>query len=578
MPKKTDTNELPKSLADPKFAQLRELLIGSVKENKKLVLAHYFDGMSEEKRSEYTPFCLEWYKFLKKTCLSEYPYKLPKFFHEGSSVNHAFLAVKTAILACCTQKEIEKVLRENGPALLEAEFEEVMCSRRPAWLADILLWMGGNPALGVWAQQDYWHIYRRFVREKIVKPIKNDLWIRTMFTAMLFDTQDHCDWKAISLFDQLHADPELLETDIWYYFDFARFPNGWNLTSRDGHFSWERETRKGEDWKGTICTLIQSGEMPKQRVIDGCFQSLGRQFSDHESKWYVQLLELLIDRLQISDDELVDDSRYISLLHNLNPAPRALGLKILERLFKSGKIQDGTVVEQAAGILREPAKAKAKKSIGMLEKIAKRNSNLHGEVFHALVEGLQHEAAEIQQASLELLLKYDALNDTAVAESVTRIAESLAPSVRKLLPQTQTTQKTEKTKHYEPLPPSKIAPEKIVPITTFDELLDAATRQAGYSNDMDEFERLLDALSRIGMDKPADFAARTDPLLAQIQKAISGTDILDVAKNKWSVYLGWLKRWHCVLQPGIRMSCFRHRRTNSAGLILVFSSSGSKIM
>ena len=221
---KSNSNELPETLADPKFAELRELLIKSAKETdkmwKKTELAHYFDGMNEAKRNQFAPFCLEWYKFLKKACPNEDSSKLPTFFPEKASVQHAFLAVKTAILACCAQKEIEKVFRENGASFLDNEFEIIMYSRRPSWLSDFLLWITRDTGLFDVGSDDYWRIYRRFIQENIVKSVKDDLWTRTMFTAI----------TGSSIINHLRRNKGLLETDIWELFEFTSFPRNWSLT------------------------------------------------------------------------------------------------------------------------------------------------------------------------------------------------------------------------------------------------------------------------------------------------------------------------------------------------------------
>ena len=434
-------NEIPAELADPKFAEVRQLLIDGAKASdrfeQRIEIGKFFNGMSETHRAELAPFCVGWFHFLKKSCPFGSSLLMPPFFPEKSSVQNAFLAAKVAVIACCSYKDIQKILKDDGGLFIDEPVEVVLHSRQPKWINEFLLFIAQLPGMMDVSSWKYWRIYRKFIQEGIIKPVRNDYWTRTMVPAMLFDTyyDDSGRRKGESLAEQLKNDLGLLESDIWYLFDFERFPTGWNLTSWDAHFSWEKERRKGEDWKGTICTLVQNGEISKERVIDGCFQSLGRPFSDHESKWYAQLLEQMVDRLPILDDELVSDSRYLDLIHNANPTPRSLGLKILERLFKSGKIADKDVISLAAIMFTEPAKGKAKKAVGILEKIAKRNSDLRGDVFQSLLDALQHEATEIQQAAVDLLIKYGGFDDPHISVEVQKIAPSLAASVRKSLPE-----------------------------------------------------------------------------------------------------------------------------------------------
>ena len=539
---KSNCNELPETLADPKFAELRELLIKSAKETgrmwKKTDLAHYFDGMNEAKRSQFAPFCLEWYKFLKKACPNEDSSKLPTFFPEKASVQDAFLAVKTAIIACCSRKEIEKVLTENGARCLDTEVELIMRSRRPEWLSNFLLWIASLTGIMNVGEYDYWYIYRRFVLEKIIKPVKNDLWIRTMFSAMLFATGNNIDSKPKTLLRQLQDDSGLLEREIWELFAFESFPNGWNLTSSDNHFE-----RKGKDWKGTICELVEKKKIPQKRVLDGCFHSLQQPFSDHESKWYVQILEQMIGELPIKDDELVKDKRFLGLLDNPNPTPRTLGAAILERLFKAGKISDSEIVAYAPMLLREIAKTKLKKTLGMLDKIAKKNTNLRSDIFSAVLESLQHESADIQSASLDLLMKYGAFADQKIVDAVKNIAPSLAASVRKQLPGEKEKPAESKTKAVA-LQKSAVKSvsiyEPITPIKNFEELLDLASQLVEGFKEIDDVERLVDGLARLGTERPKDFKEKTASLLARTQKLIEKLEVPHPKdKSKLVIFDDW---------------------------------------
>ena len=308
----------------------------------------------------------------------------------------------------------------------------------------------------------------------------------------------------------------------------------WSLTSCDN----------GNDWKDAFCTLIKKDEIPKARVIDGCFQSLNRPFSDYESKWYAQLIEQLIDRLKISNDELVNDSRYLDLIHNANPTPRTLGAAILERLFKAGKIADKDVIPLAAIMFTEPAKGKAKKVVGMLEKIAKRSCDLRGEVFHALLEALQHEASEIQQAAVDLLLKYDALANPEIEKAVRKIIPSLPITLQKMIPGTNFhTGTNRKTVSDLPVSAPVVAVVKympVEPIQNFSELLDLAVQLVEGFKEIDDVERLVDGLARLGMERPKDFKEKTASLLARTQKLIEKLEVPHPKdKSKLVIFDDW---------------------------------------
>ena len=375
--------------------------------------------------------------------------------------------------------------------------------------------------LSVDAAENFWRAYRRKVRKGHFEPVVNPDLIRAMFSAMIRNAgKDYfTKKKGVSIADQLRGDKALMEYDLWQLFEFTAFPKGWTLTSWDAHFAWIKNDREGEgeDWKGTICELAHNGEIPKERVIDGCFQSLKRPFTDFEAKWYVNLLEQLIDRLPITDEDMKNDQRFLELLDHPNPTPCSLGFAIMERLFKVGKIEENDIVQRSVQLFRNQPKGKIKKLLAMLEKIAKKSIEQRPVIFSSILEALQHESAEIQQASLDFLLKYDAINDTAILEKVRKIMPSLSAVVRKQIPRDQEpksepTAKAKVVAASKPVP-AKIVREPIVPIKDMEELLDVASHLIEKATDADEIERFLDGLSRLGTQKDADFEKKSAPIL-----------------------------------------------------------------
>ncbi len=503
MPKKAiahiESVDLPKSLVDPKFDAVRKLLLESSrtldKYWRKTNVAKFFDGMSEERRSEMAPFCMEWYKFLRKAFPNKYKDTPPLFFPADAEVGHAYHAIKVTVVACCSYPEIQKVLKEDGAFFIDEAVEKVLWSRRPAWSSDFLLFIAQLPGTSDTTSRFYWRLYRQFVKEKIIAPVKNDFWLRTMFSCKMTATQ-------------LKNDPGLLESDIWEFFEFTSFPRNWSLTSIDN----------GNEWKNAIVSLISEKRLDKSRIVDGCFRSIFRPLSDNESKWYVQLLE----RIPFDKDEMQrEEQRFFDLLNHPNPTPRGLGIKILEKRFNGGFLNDKTVLDYIPAVLREPVKAKAKTGITLLEKIAMRNEPLHSKIMQTALEGLKHEAQEIQESTLNFLIKYDGFVCPEVMNSVNNIASSLPASLRMKIPGEDRPKETVSISVSKTTPSTPIAKyESITPIQSFEELLDLATRLVEGFNEIDDLERFLDGLGRLGCDKPEDFDSKSAAILARVQKKI----------------------------------------------------------
>ena len=517
--KETQTTTLPQRLLIPEFAALRKVIL--TKDGR--AVCDYFDGMTEKERQKHAKYCFEWYQTIEKI-----------FFSEGDGIID-----ENGVISYVPQREQQGRLtlrdlrwRSQWPVIATAgwsvlkglrgffvteEFETILRSRRPDWTIHFLEKRAAELDLDFWDRSLEWTVYRRFVHEKIIEPSQADSMTELMFAALSGSryTEIKTGKPGVSVLEELRKDPALIVDGLWNIFEITAFRRNWCFTTHD-HF---------HHWKTAFCELIRDKTLPPDRVLDGCFRAIQRPFSDHHVKWFVQLLERLIAEMPINEDVLAGDPRFLSLLELSQPSPRGLGLAILERLLKKDKIDLRGIAGRLVPLLREEARSKPKKVLVILEKIARQRSDLRHEVFDTLLEGLRHETAEIQDASLNLLIGFDAMNDAATCDSVRKMADDLAASVRKrladFLPAT--------SKPTKPMPVTEeiaglratgqsleAVREPIVPICNFDELLDLAIRLAESAHDPDEIERLLDGLSRLGYEEPEDFERKTAPLLKRI--------------------------------------------------------------
>lgn len=500
---KREPVEIPQSLADPKFEEVRKMLLECSRETdkhwSKTTVANFFNAMTEKRRAEIAPFCMKWYNYLRKTCPNQYRDKLPPFFPSNASVQHAFLAVQIAVLACCSREEAQKVFREVGAAsFIEKAVEQVLRFRKAPWTSEFLLFIAGLPGILEMTSDDYWRIYRRLVKLEIAKPIHAELWIRCMFS---------CGMSTKSL----KNDPQLLDSDIWAVFELSSFTGNWSPTTYDN----------GHGAKKAFVALIAEGLLDKQRVIDGCFQSLSQPFTDHQTKWYVQLLELI----SLNEEEMRrEERRFLDLMNHPNPTPRGLGIRIFESRFKKGLLDEQLALEYAPIILRESVKSKAKIGLAILDKIAAKNIPLRPKAVRAAIEGLRHEHPEIQDATLKLLLKYDGFSDPEIVRQVQSLSDLLPISIRKMIPETGRSAKpTAAQKSTTLVPDAPAKDHSITPVRNFEELLDLAAQLVEGFREIDDLERFLDGLARFGNDKPEDFAQKTAPLLKRTKTLIAST-------------------------------------------------------
>ena len=537
MSKNETSSNLPKHLDSPDFVEFRK----AIQSTDEMSIVEYFDAMPEKDRQRHAKYCLDYCKAVEKEYIGT-PLETIRDPNEdgfvGTTIQHSAKGMK---LAEIWQKAKSSVVATSSWATLKNvnwfyeldEIGPILRSRRPEWTLDFLAKIIGGIELH-FRMEPYWDIYRNFYREGIIQPKRFDSITELMF-AVLSGSRFTERWKrekgenVSNVMAGLKNDPDLIKNELWHVFEIEAFRRNWCYTTHDAF----------NLWKETFCELIANGKIPQNRVIDGCFQALTRPFTDHQLKWFVQLLDMLIEKHLITDDELADDAgRYLGLLDHIHATPRALGLKIVERLLKINRVPVGETVPRLGVMLREPVKAKAKKTLTLLDKIAKGNEKFHGEICLAAIEGLQHELAEIQQMTLDLLLKYRAFDDPALNDAVQKIGPALAASVRKNLPQSEITAKQEIAKKI--LPPKSEIPvtrEILKPIQTFDELLDLAVKLVESANDPDEIEQFLDGLCRLGTEKPQDFTDKTAPLLKRIIKLL-GTQPNTYTSDKTAKQLG----------------------------------------
>jgi len=435
MAKKSTPNvSLPPSLLTPEFAALRTAMLA--KEDR--AVAEYFDGMTEKERQRHAKFCYEWCKAVEKIAFtninddlavdengvfSTLPPREPGKRKEHLNLFDVWWRSKSAVVATASWSTLKNL---NWGYTLETVVD-ILHSRRPDWTLDFLEKLTSEIDFNFQERLfTTWNFYRRFVHEKIIEPSKADSMTELVFAALSGSrwTEQKTGKPGASILEGLKNDPALLDHELWNLFEITAFRRNWCFTTHD----------RFHHWKDAFCRLIADKTLPQDRVLDGCFRAISRPFSDHHVKWFVQLLERLIAELPVGDDVLAGDPRFLHLLEHAQPTPRGLGLALLERLFKRDQVNLQGIAGRLVPALREEAKAKPKKVLAILDKIAGKRPDLRGEVFAALLEGLRHETTEIQEASLKLLLKYDAMQDPATHDAVQKMTPDLAASVRKCLP------------------------------------------------------------------------------------------------------------------------------------------------
>lgn len=519
--------KLPNEIQNEKYAVLLDFFLKGDSES----VFGYFENLSEKERRSYAPALIACFKAVYKQWWDEFLIDGAFISPFGKPVREVLDAVEVAFLFSGSGSELvpaAKDIRSNR------FLEKILLLRRPDWAVDYL---------EAWASAiedtdktvDPRRIYHSILHEGICGHSKSDIWAHSMF-AIMSDSR-YAGRPLEYLLENIEKEESegFFETEFWQIFEVTSFPRNWCYTTHD----------LKHQWKTAIVLMIEQGKISREKILDACFSALERGFSEHHSKWFVQVLERIHDTFELSPEQ---EKRYLELLRSDNSFGRSLGLKVLEKNLKSKDFDPGDVLQSLDLLLGIDPKSKATKTLSVLDKIVQKHPEKRKDAFQPLLAGLLHESPEIGTASLEQLLKYDAFSDSGIMEFVQKSAPSLAPSVRAKFPGLKD----------EPIPDDspqfnvsgQPVHRELLPIADFDELLDTCVKILENPNDPDEIERMIDGICRLGNDKPTDFTQKTDALKKRVFKIFGSSKTKENGKSRRILeilpFMGKSIAWDCI--------------------------------
>ncbi len=456
-----------------------------------------------------------------------------------------------AAIAACSLSQLKKAGRH---AMLGTapEVYTILAARRPAWIdewAELLL--EANPF--------NWPLVRQLVRERICRPPQTNNYVLGLIYGVLDHNPFRQDARKTSLAEALLEDASLLEEDVWQLF----VVDGQGEHSLAAH---DKYHRAENCWNHAFCKLSQDGRLSRTRLLDATLGALVRDFGSFRSAWFSKFH----DMLQPSVAERVERSdHYLNLLASSIPGTVSWALKAVDQIDKSNPLPGARLADSVASVLTAGAKGTVTAALKLLERVAKREPELRPRIALAASEALANQASEVQELAITLIERYGDPSVPAFAETVFRYRDMLAPSVRPRLDQWQPLHAPSvlpktfeegpavvSTKHSQriakldtrsaalagvpqpldglqarraleipavvfdgtEIPRSWDQANAIHPIASLDELIELSASVIEGSGGIDDIERVLDGISRLCGERPADFANRTDWLTKRVQK------------------------------------------------------------
>lgn len=424
---------------------------------------------------------------------------------------------------------------------------KVLSDRRPEWIDK---WVESRLGARFPSRYD-WDLIRPLIRHGICQKPNSDEYIRWMASAAINRWQDDP-----RLLNQIFLDdPDTLE-DVWRLFEVD---TGTLWMPEDGQRAAMRDS-----WPVALAKLSQEGHIDRQRLLDASLKALSSGFKNTTLTYYIRFYRFL----KPTPDETA--SRQQTLLELLpNPASHVVtfALETIEQIERAAQLEDKAFLSAISPVFRLRSKGQARLALGIAGRLVEKKPALLPHAVAGVVDALSHPEAEVQKQALSLLEGWTPRLHPDHATAIRERLQELAPSVRsraekvvcqvrptvaepmeRAIDEELTSKQNELAREAIALPspwreragvddaleslragrmpkPLKFdvlearvltSVPPIEPIRTVDELIDAVAHAIETLDSADELERILDGISRLCDQRPADFQSRTEPLAKRL--------------------------------------------------------------
>ncbi len=457
-----------------------------------------------------------------------------------------------ATLAFCSRAEAQKVSgrfdRRYAPTAVR-----VLTDRRPEWIDDWVTRKMTGPVSDI-----TWRFLRALIKAGLCqKPSANAYGRVIEFGAYEW----HWDQRTVPISQQLLDEPELLE-DVWLLFEADVTAFYFDPVEQHGR------NPAHESWSTALLRLSERGRVDRLRLLDACLDGLGHAPSNAALTGLIRFH----DRLQPTTEEIHPrQADYLKLLASRATHVVTFALDVLSQLEKAGSLDADAFFAAVPAVFALKPKGQSKAALTLAAKLATRKPELVPAAVNVAIEALAHESAEVQKQAIEMLEgwrpRLHADHAIALRERLDGLAASVRGQAEAILQSFSTSpvtgegvesptaasgssaeELTDRTlrlderwrrlagvdealeclrSHRLPAPlefdllevPVLTGVAPIAPIESADQLLDAVAHAIEAIDSADELERILDGISRLCDQRPADLAVRAAPLTKRLRGA-----------------------------------------------------------
>ncbi|MES2320497.1 MAG: DUF6493 family protein [Pseudomonadota bacterium] len=320
----------------------------------------------------------------------------------------------------------------------------------------------------------------------------------------------------------MEADPGLLEVALPRIFD----------VEGDGDSSMaaiEKYAHGDNTWTYALLELISTGKLSRAYLIERCLHTLEKDWPQFRAGWFSRFH----DKLAPSVEEmapLVD--RYLGLCHSRIPPTVALALSALAPLMKGARVDSMPLLDALAPVMTSAVKGHIDVALKLLDLVVKREPGRAHAAAALAQRALVHESPDLQKKVIARLgawgfddatrLELEAALPYVAALHRDSLAALCGAAPVRAAPQTASAL-VEKGL-LSPLDASRL----LAPINDMDELVQTIAFVFENEREIDDFERALEALARLGPELRQE-RERFSPVLKRSLKMFS--DEHDVGRS-----------------------------------------------
>ncbi|MBN1664083.1 MAG: hypothetical protein JW943_10825 [Deltaproteobacteria bacterium] len=258
-------------------------------------------------------------------------------------------------------------------------------------------------------------------------------------------------------------------------------------------------------WQRLFLDLCRRGIYSREVLLDKTIGALEKDWIQFHSGWFSRFH----DALAPTPTEMAPFAdRYLGLCQSRIPPTVTLALKVITVLYSEGAIEGKALLEALAPVASSGVKGHVDGALKLLAALVKRDPQLAHDASAIAKRGLAHESPDIQKKVIDVLAAWGVSEETKAGlgaflphvsatnrEALSRLASLECPEIKStgLVSDLEHNTPPAAKGPLSPLDPSRV----INPINDINDLVESIAFVLENGMEIDEFERVLEALARL---------------------------------------------------------------------------------